>query len=56
MEAGDERWWGLPGGVYMLRAIKRTHAMRLITPNWKKNAVGSKALRPVAQKESHDRQ
>ncbi len=55
MEAGDQRWWGLPGGVYMLRAIKRTHAMRLITPQWKKSAVGSKALRPVAQKESHDR-
>jgi len=56
MEGGDQRWWGLPGGVYVLRAIKRTHAMRLITPNWKKNAVASKALRPVAQKESHDRQ
>ena len=27
--------------------------MRLITPNWRKQAVGSKALRPVAQKEGH---
>ena len=29
--------------------------MRLITPNWRMKAVGSKALRPVAQKEGHDR-
>lgn len=55
MEAAGDRWWGLPGGVYMLRAIKRVHGMRLITPKWKTAAVGSKALRPVAQKESNDR-
>ena len=54
METADEHWWGFPGGVYQLRAIKRTHAMRLITPKWRKAAVGSKALRPVAQKESRD--
>ena len=54
MERGGGRWWGLPGGVYLLHAIKRTHAMRLITPKWRKAAVGSKALRPVAQKESRD--
>ena len=53
METADEHWWGFPGGVYLLRAIKRTHAMRLITPQWRKSAVGSKALRPVAQKEKH---
>ena len=53
MERAGGRWWGLPGGVYLLHAIKRVHAMRLITPQWRKNAVGSKALRPVAQKETH---
>ena len=53
MERAGGRWWGFPGGVYLLHAIKRTHAMRLITPNWRKQAVGSKALRPVAQKEGH---
>ncbi|WP_368666119.1 class I SAM-dependent methyltransferase [Dechloromonas sp. H13] len=53
METADEHWWGFPGGVYMLRAIKRTHAMRLITPAWRKNAVAGKALRPIAQKENH---
>jgi hypothetical protein len=53
MERAGGRWWGLPGGVYLLHAIKRTHAMRLIKPQWRKNAVGSKALRPIAQKETH---
>jgi SAM-dependent methyltransferase len=55
MERAGGRWWGLPGGVYLLHAIKRTHAMRLIKPNWGKNAVGRKALRPVAQRENHGR-
>jgi len=55
MEAAGDRWWGFPGGVYMLRAIKRVHGMRLITPKWKTAAVPSKSLRPVAQKESNDR-
>ncbi len=39
------------GGVYVLRAIKRTHGMRLITPKWKTQGVRAKALRPIAQKE-----
>lgn len=55
MEAAGDRWWGLPGGIYVLRAIKRVHGMRLITPKWKTSTVGAKALRPVAQKESNDR-
>lgn len=49
------RWWPFAGGVYILRAIKRTHGMRLIRPDWKKNPVRAKALRPVAQKESNER-
>jgi SAM-dependent methyltransferase len=55
MERAGGRWWGFPGGIYLLHAIKRTHAMRLITPKWRTKAVGSKALRPVAQKEGHGR-
>ncbi len=55
MDHFGERGWGLPGGVYVLRAIKRTHAMRLITPKWRKNAVAAKALRPIAQREGHGR-
>lgn len=49
------RWWPFAGGVYILRAIKRTYGMRLIRPDWKKNPVRAKALRPVAQKESNER-
>ena len=55
MEAAGNRWWGLPGGVYMLRAIKRVHSMRLITPQWKTASLRAKTLRPAAQKESNDR-
>lgn len=52
LEAAGKRWWGFSGGVYVLRAIKRTHAMRLITPNWRTRPVRAKALRTVAHKES----
>lgn len=55
VENASQRWWNFSGGVYVLRAIKRTHSMRLITPKWKKQAVRAKALRPVAQKEGHGR-
>ena len=53
IETAGRRWLGFSGGVYLLRAVKRTHAMRLITPAWRKSRVGAKALRPVAHKEGH---
>lgn len=54
MEHAGRRWWQISGGVYMLRAVKRTHAMRLITPKWKQPKPGrAKALTPVAHKEHH---
>jgi SAM-dependent methyltransferase len=53
IETAGQRWWPFFGGVYLLRAIKRTHAMRLITPNWRKAPVRGKALRPVTHKEGH---
>lgn len=55
LENAGNRWWNFSGGVYVLRAVKRVHGMRLITPNWKKQPVRAKALRPVAQKEGHGR-
>ena len=51
--SSGERWWSFSGGIYVLRAIKRTHGMRLITPDWKKKPVRAKALRPITQKETH---
>jgi len=53
MENAGRRWWPFAGGIYLLRAIKRTHGMRLITPDWRKNLVRAKALRPVVHKESN---
>ncbi|MGE5470853.1 MAG: class I SAM-dependent methyltransferase [Bacteroidota bacterium] len=50
MESAGRRWWGFSGGVYQLRAIKRIHGMRLITPNWQKKMLRAKGLRPIAQK------
>ncbi|MBS1158695.1 MAG: methyltransferase protein [Proteobacteria bacterium] len=51
MESAGQRWWHFSGGIYLLRAIKRTHGLRLITPNWRNKMVRGKALRPIAQKE-----
>ena len=50
MEAAGDRWWALAGGVYFLRAHKRVHSMRLITPTWSELRAARKALKPVAQK------
>lgn len=51
LELAGDRWWGFGGGVYLLRAVKRTHGLRLIMPKWKKSPVPARALRPVAQRE-----
>jgi SAM-dependent methyltransferase len=57
MEAAGDRWWSFAGGVYLLRAIKRVHGMRLILPNWKPQSVPGKALSAVSKKEieQHER-
>jgi SAM-dependent methyltransferase len=51
MEAAGDRWWGLAGGVYLLRAVKRVHGMRLILPPWNPKSVPGKALTAITQKE-----
>ncbi|MRD71773.1 methyltransferase domain-containing protein [Rhodocyclus tenuis] len=53
MEAAGDRWWGFAGGVYLLRAIKRVHGMRLIMPAWNPRRVPRKAASAVARKEIH---
>jgi SAM-dependent methyltransferase len=42
----------ITGGVYLVRAIKRVHGMRLILPQWRDREARAKALSPIAQKES----
>ncbi|WP_303784533.1 class I SAM-dependent methyltransferase [Azovibrio restrictus] len=56
MELAGDRWWGFAGSVYMIRAIKRIHGMRLIVPNWRhpRLRAKTKALTPIARKEEPD--
>ena len=50
MEKAGARWWPIAGGVYVVRAIKRTHGMRLITPAWRRERARRRALSPIPQK------
>ena len=53
MEKAGARWWPIAGGVYVVRAIKRSIGMRLVTPAWKKERTPSAALSPVTQSNGH---
>lgn len=53
MEKAGARWWPIAGGVYVVRAVKRTVGMRLVTPAWKKERVAAPALSPVTQSNGH---
>ena len=50
MERAGERWWPIAGGVYVVRAVKRTLGMRLVTPSWRERRVKEAALVQVARK------
>ena len=50
MEAAGDRWWSFAGGVYLLRAVKRVHGMRIILPPWNTKKAAHKALSAVTQK------
>jgi len=49
MEKAGDRWWPIAGGVYVVRAIKRTFGMRLVMPRWHLQSVPAKALSPLIQ-------
>lgn len=51
MEGAGRRAWPFAGGVYLVRAIKRVHGMRLVRPAWRNDKARAKALSPIAQKE-----
>ncbi len=53
MEKAGARWWPIAGGVYVVRAIKRTAGMRLVTPAWRKERAQARALSPVTQSNGH---
>ncbi|MCX7141747.1 MAG: methyltransferase domain-containing protein [Proteobacteria bacterium] len=50
MEKAGDRWWPIAGGVYVVRAIKRTVGMRLVMPSWRNQAAPAKSLAPVTQR------
>ncbi len=52
MEAAGDRWWSFGGGIYILRAVKRVHGMRLILPAWGPPKARRKALGALTQKET----
>lgn len=63
MERAGDRWWPIAGGVYVVRALKRTAGMRLVTPSWRERPAKQAALVQVARKDNvihvrrnHDRQ
>jgi SAM-dependent methyltransferase len=51
MEKAGDRWWPIAGGIYVIRAVKRVHGVRLVKPKWKAAAAAGKALTPVARRE-----
>jgi SAM-dependent methyltransferase len=51
IELAGDRWWPIAGGVYVIRAVKRVHGMRLVKPAWRTTPAPRKALSPIAQKE-----
>jgi len=50
MEKAGVRWWPIAGGLYVVRAVKRTPGMRLITPAWRRERARRRALSPIPQK------
>ena len=50
MEKAGDRWWPIAGGVYVVRAVKRTVGMRLVLPSWRSQVVQAKSLSPVTQR------
>jgi SAM-dependent methyltransferase len=50
MEKAGARWWPLLGGIYVIRAVKRVHSMRIVTPAWRMERARRRALAPVSQR------
>lgn len=53
MEKAGARWWPILGGVYVVRAVKRVHGMRVITPAWRKERARRRAVAALPQKNGH---
>jgi SAM-dependent methyltransferase len=55
MEKAGARWWPIMGGVYVVRAVKRVHGMRIITPAWRKERARRRALAAIPQRNAQQR-
>ena len=55
LEKAGDRWWPICGGVYVVRAIKRTAGMRLLTPPWRERRSGSQVMAPAVQQVADSR-
>jgi SAM-dependent methyltransferase len=50
MEKAGARWWPIAGGLYVVRAVKRVHGMRVVTPAWRKERARRRALAALPQR------
>ena len=55
VEKAGARWWPIAGAVYVVRAIKRVHGMRLVAPGWRRERAKIRALAPIANSNGHAR-
>jgi SAM-dependent methyltransferase len=53
MEKAGARWWPIMGGVYVVRAVKRVHGMRVITPAWRQERARRRAVAALPQRNGH---
>jgi len=53
MEQAGARWWPIMGGVYVVRAVKRVHGMRVAAPAWRKERARRRALAAIPQRNGH---
>jgi len=56
MESAGARWWPILGGVYVVRAVKRVHGMRVLTPAWRKKRARRRALAAIPQRNGSARE
>ncbi len=56
LEQAGGRWWPHLGGVYVVRAVKRVHGMRLVTPAWRRERARRRALAAIPQRNGSARQ
>ncbi len=50
MEKAGARWWPIAGAAYVVRAVKRVHGMRVVTPAWRRERARRRALAPMPQR------